>query len=162
MPLNPLMLKLMPGAIAICAVGGTGYYLGLQKKQVEVDLLQEKLTEYKVLGQRVDELRLSINKEIKDQNVKLVDDYNQEIEKIRADYMKFNKALSEATDSLKKGGQSVKNSITALTEDISKFPVGNPEREAKVTELIALVVDPVKRQQLCVITPVPKGLLASK
>jgi len=157
--IGPLLQKLAPGVIAIIVIGGLGFYFGTKVKQVEVDRLQGQLAEYQVLGQRVTDLKTAIDASIKDKNQALVEAYAREIDKVRMDFGQARAGLAEATEALKRGGVSVKNSAASLTVAIGKLPVGSAEREAKIAEALEILRDQDKLQQLCTVTSVPDGQL---
>lgn len=157
--IGSFLLKLAPGAIATVFVGGLGFYLGAEVKRVEVEKLQAQLAEYRSLGERVTDLKASIEASVKDKNRSLVDAYVREIDKVRADFGQAREGLAEATDVLKRGGVTVKNSAERLKTAIGSLPVGSPEREAKIEEALAILVDKDKLTQLCSVTPVADAQL---
>jgi len=154
-----LMLKLAPGGIAIIIIGGLGFYFGSRVKQVEVDKLQAQLTEYQMLGQRIGDLKTAIDNSIKEKNQAVVEAYTREVAKVRTEFGQARAELTAATDALKLGGVSIKNSAATLTSAIGKLPVGSLEREAKVAEALAILGDQDKLQQLCTVTSVADGQL---
>lgn len=156
--IGPLMLKLIPGALFVGIVGGIGFYLGSQVKQLEVDRLQSQLNDYKVLGQRVSDLSTSIDASIKDKNKSLVEAYGRDIEKVRAEFGLATEGLAEATRVLKRDGGVVKTSLASLTDAISKLPAGN-EREEKILQAIAILQNQQTLQQLCTVTAVSESQL---
>lgn len=153
LPFNELLIKLLPGALAILLIGGAGYYFGINVKQTEVDELQAKLADYRNLGDRMRDIKTAIDADIKDKNQTLVDAYKSEMEKVRSDFGKARESLSAVTDELKKGGKSVNTSSQTLAEAIKNLPQGK-ERDEKIAEFIALMSDPNRLQQLCAATPV--------
>lgn len=139
-------------------MGGIGFYLGAQVKQLEVESLQSQLNDYKAIGDRVGDLSASIDASLKDKNRALVEAYARDIEKVRTEFGLARDGLAEATRTLKRDGGIVKTSLAGLTDAISKLPPGK-DREEKILQAIQLLRNPQTLQQLCTVTPLPESQL---
>lgn len=153
---NAYLLKLLPGAIAIILIAGFSYYLGLKHKQNEVDALQNQLTEYRRLGEKIDSIKSVIEKDMEHKNKALIDAYNKEIEAIQADFNKTRNDLAQATEVLKKRGATLNTTASLLAKAIRELPPGE-ERNKSIKEFVALFMDPLIRQEICATTPVEES-----
>lgn len=157
--IGSLLLKLLPGAVAIIIIGGLGFLFGTKMKQSEIDRLQAQLTDYQTLGQHITDLKKVIDTSIKDQNKILIDAYTSEIGKMRADFRQIGIDLATATVLLKEGGNSVKSTAATLVAAIGTLPVGSAEREAKIAEILTILKNPRQMKMLCTVTPVAEEQL---
>jgi methyl-accepting chemotaxis protein len=148
------LLRLLPGAIAILGIGGAGFYVGAKVRQSEVARLEAQLAQYRALGDRINDLRTSVEAGYKNRNRELVEAYAREMADMRSQFGDARSSLREATEELKRRGRVVDSSTGELAATIRKLPVGSAERERMISDALETLTVQAKRQQLCTVTPI--------